>query len=70
MTAGERIRARRTELKLTQAQLTQALGLKSRQSVCNIEAGRQAVSAEQAAKLAPLLKVSPAWLLFGAADES
>ncbi|HNB06110.1 MAG TPA: helix-turn-helix domain-containing protein [Thauera aminoaromatica] len=70
MTAGERIRARRTELKLTQAQLTQALGLKNRQSVNRMELGHQAVSAEQAAKLAPLLKVSPAWLLFGAADES
>lgn len=65
MTPGSRIRERRNALKLTQERLAAELGLKNRQSVNRIEKGLQAVSAEQAAKLAPLLQCSPAWLLFG-----
>lgn len=52
---GKSIRARREELKITQAELGDRLGL-SRTSVTNIECGRQRLLIEQFCQLADVLK--------------
>lgn len=61
---GERVNIARRTAELTQTQLGKLLGL-TRSSVANIEAGRQASSAEQAVKIANALGVGVQWLLTG-----
>jgi transcriptional regulator with XRE-family HTH domain len=65
---GQRVQYGRTCAELTQAQLGKKLGL-GRASIANIEAGRQAQSAEQVVETAAVLKVHPAWLLIGDEDK-
>ena len=52
---GKSIRARREQLKITQAELGDRLGL-SRTSVTNIECGRQRLLIDQFCRLAEVLK--------------
>lgn len=59
---GDRIRARREKLGLTQQELAEAVGL-SRTSVTNIERGRQAVLVHQLAIFAKALGVRTASLI-------
>jgi len=59
---GERIRARRKTLGLTQVQLAPRLGM-SRASLANIETGRQAVLIHQLYLVAEALGVLPTDLL-------
>lgn len=59
---GARIRARRTDLKLSQVQLADMMML-TRSSVANIESGRQGLTAESIIDLCLGLKVSADWLL-------
>lgn len=59
---GARVRGRREELEMTQAQLSESVGL-SRASVANIEAGRQAVMLHQVIAFATALTVRPVELL-------
>jgi transcriptional regulator with XRE-family HTH domain len=61
---GERVNTARRTADLTQTQLGRLIGL-TRSSVANIEAGRQASSAEQAVKIANTLGVGVQWLLTG-----
>lgn len=62
---GKSIRARREELKITQAELGDRLGL-SRTSVTNIECGRQRLLIEQFCRLADVLKCNRDTLLSSA----
>jgi transcriptional regulator with XRE-family HTH domain len=57
-TLGRRVRTRREELRLTQADLSAKIGL-SRASIANIEGGRQAVLLHQFLALAEALTVPP-----------
>ena len=57
-TLGRRVRTRRDELRLTQADLSTRIGL-SRASIANIEGGRQAVLLHQLLALAEALAISP-----------
>lgn len=59
---GRRLRARRKELKLTQSQLADRVGL-TRTSITNIEAGRQHVVLHQLFLLASEIAVKPEDLL-------
>ena len=66
---GARVRSRREELRMTQADLSARIGL-SRASVANIECGRQAVLLHQFLALASALAVPPLDLLPSAAPVS
>lgn len=66
---GERLRVSRKAKRLTQPQLAAHLGL-SRSSIANVEAGKQAASAEQAVRTAELLDVDLYWLLTGEVNET
>lgn len=59
---GVRVRSRRVDLHMGQAQLADAVAL-TRSSVANIEAGRQGLTAETIVGLCVGLKVSADWLL-------
>lgn len=61
---GQRVNAARTTAGVTQTELGERLGM-SRSSVANIEAGRQAASAEQVIQTAEALGCDPRWLLTG-----
>lgn len=61
---GQRLRQARTNAEITQTALAKLLGV-SRSSVANVEAGRQAQTAEAVVRVAELLKVSAGWLLTG-----
>lgn len=66
-TTGERIRARRAELGITQQQLADTSGIE-RYNIGKIEIGLRDVSATEVAFLADALNVSPAALLPQVAD--
>lgn len=63
-TAGTRIKARRTELKLTQQQVADAVGVR-RESVVQWEKDITNTSGENLLKLADFLHVAPTWILKG-----
>lgn len=65
MTIAARLRKTRLAKNLTFGGLARAAGIASRQTVYNIETGRQAASVDQLEKLAVTLGVSPEWLTFG-----
>ena len=65
MSLAQRLREARIAKNYTYGELARLAGISSRQTVYNIEAGRQVASIEQVAKLAAALGVSPAWLAFG-----
>lgn len=59
MNTGERIRQRRIELGLTQEELAQRLGNKSRASVCTVERGKEDLTTERLRKYAQALECAP-----------
>jgi transcriptional regulator with XRE-family HTH domain len=59
---GARVRAQREKLRLTQADLADAVGI-SRTSLTNIESGRQRILVDQLAGLSRKLLISPAELI-------
>jgi transcriptional regulator with XRE-family HTH domain len=61
---GQRVNLARRSAGLTQTELGDAVGL-SRSSVANVEAGRQASTAEQVAQVAETLGFPAGWLLVG-----
>ena len=63
MTIGERIRNRRKELGLSQEELANRLGNKSRASVCTVEKDRGDMTTEQIKKYAEALETTPAYLM-------
>jgi transcriptional regulator with XRE-family HTH domain len=68
MTIYERIRALREELGLTQEELAQKVGYRSRSSINKIEAGQRDINQSQIKDFADALGVSPAYLM-GWTDE-
>lgn len=66
-----RLRDVRLAKNLTYSELARAAGIlnrrdkPARQTIFNIETGRQPASVEQIEKLAAALGISPAWLAFG-----
>lgn len=69
MSIAQRLREARSAKNCTYGELAQLAGIPSRQTIYNIETGRQAASLEQIEKLAAALAVSPAWLAFGEAHD-
>ncbi|MCA1176676.1 MULTISPECIES: helix-turn-helix domain-containing protein [unclassified Pantoea] len=62
---GERIKEKREELGVSQAELAKLCGWPTASRLGNYESGTRRVSAEDAAVLAEVLKVTPSYLLFG-----
>lgn len=60
-----RLREARLAKNLSFGELARAADIPSRQTIYNIETGRQPASVEQLEKLAAALGVSPVWLTFG-----
>lgn len=63
MTIGERIKARRVELGLTQEELAKRLGNKSRASVCTVERDKEDLTTARIRQYAEALEVSPSYLM-------
>ena len=63
MTTGERIKQRRIELGLTQLELAQRLGNKSRASVCTVEKDKEDLTTTRIQQYAKALECSPAYLM-------
>lgn len=62
MTIGERVKILRTEKNMTQEELAEKLGYKSKSSVAHIENGRD-IPRSMIVKLADILDTSPAYLM-------
>lgn len=65
VTVATRLRQARESANLTFGELARAANIPSRQTIYNIETGRQVTSVEQIEKLAAALGVAPEWLAFG-----
>ena len=63
MNFGQRVKHRREELGMTQAELAQKLGYKSRASVNKIELGKRNMKQTQIAILAKALETTPGYLM-------
>lgn len=59
MTFGQRIRQRREELKMNQAELAELLGYKNKMSISRIETGRADISLGKVPAFAMALKTTP-----------
>lgn len=60
---GERIRNRRIELDMSQAELGEKLGYTSRSAITNIEKGRNQLRQSKIKKIADALDTTPAYLM-------
>lgn len=63
MTIGERIRARREQIGMTQEDLALALGYKSKSSVNKIEVGRQELTQKKILKTAEVLHTTVSYIM-------
>lgn len=63
MTIGQRIKARRLELGLTQEDLAKRLGNKSRASVCTVEKDKEDLTTTRIRQYAEALSCTPAYLM-------
>lgn len=63
MRIGDRIKARRTELGLTQADLAKILGYKSKTTIAKIESGTNDIQQSKVAAFAKALGTSSAYLM-------
>ena len=63
MTIGERIKQRRLELGLSQQDLAERLGNKSRASVCTVEKDKEDMTTDRIRKYAEALETTPAYLM-------
>lgn len=68
MTTADRIRSRRNELKLTQLEVAQRIGLTSKAAICKIEKQGDDVTLKNVEKIAKALNCTPAYLM-GWTDE-
>ena len=69
MTTGERIKKRREELGLTQTELAERLGYKSRAAICAVEKDKEDMTTNRISKYAMALGVSPAYLMGWVGEE-
>lgn len=60
---GKRIKSRRLELGLTQEELANRLGLRSKSTICKVERGEDNLTSPIVKKYAKALEVSPAYLM-------
>ena len=67
---GERVKARRKAMGLTQLGLALRMGFKSKQAISHIEAGDRNLKQSQVAALAAALNVTPAYLMGWEPDPS
>lgn len=65
---GERVKARREELGMTQLDLALKIGYKSKQAICKIETGDRGVSVEKVNLLADTLRI-PLDVLVGSSEQ-
>ena len=65
---ANRLRQARLNKGLTQQQLADKMGYRSRSAICQIESDKYEISLDTAKKLAKILDVDPAWLVFGDED--
>lgn len=65
---GKRVKAKREECNMSQAELARAVGL-SRSAMCKIEAGSNSTSLDSFKKIAKVLNADVMYLLFGEAKE-
>ncbi len=63
MTVGERKKKRREEIGLSQEELANRLGNRSRASVCTVENNRESLTVDRVWKYAEALECSPAYIL-------
>lgn len=66
---GDKIRLRREELGMTQTELAQRLGYKSRSSINKMEMNCQSVSPRKIKQIASILKTSTSYLLEEGSDD-
>ena len=69
MTIGERIKKRRTELDLSQEEVANELGYKSRTSVFKVEQGITDLPLSKVKEFAKVLKTTPSYLMGWGDDE-
>ena len=63
MTTGERIKQRREELGLTQTELAERMGYKSRAAICTVEKDKEDLTTTRIRKFAKALQTTPAYLM-------
>lgn len=63
MTVGERIRQKRIELGLSQAELAKRLGYTTRTAISNVETNKEDLTTTRVRKFADALNVTPAYLM-------
>ena len=63
MTTGERIRRRREELGLTQTELAERMGYKSRAAICTVEKDKEDLTTTRIRRFAEALQTTPAYLM-------
>ena len=64
MTLGERIKARRQDLDLTQTELASLVGYSDRSAIAKIESGVNDISQSKLSDFAYALETTPAYLAF------
>ena len=62
---ADRIRIIRTQRGMTQQDLADAMGYKSRSAICHIESDDYEISLETVKRIASALRVDPDYLIFG-----
>lgn len=60
---GKRIKKRRLELNLTQEDLAQRMGYKSKAAICKVEGGEDNITSDRVRKFADALETTPAYLM-------
>lgn len=60
---GKRIKKRRTELGLTQDELAQRMGYKSKAAICKVEGGEDNITTDRIQRFAKALECSPSYLM-------
>ena len=63
MTIGERIKKRREELGLTQSELAERMGYKSRAAICTVEKDKEDLTTTRIRRFAEALQTTPAYLM-------
>jgi transcriptional regulator with XRE-family HTH domain len=60
---GKRIKKRRIELNLTQEELANRMGYKSKAAICKVEGGEDNITSDRIRKFADALETTPAFLM-------
>lgn len=60
---GKRIKKRRIELNLTQEELAQRMGYKSKAAICKVESGEDNITSDRIRKFSDALETTPAVLM-------